>query len=222
VQAARRAPARERGDFLSLLGLDPARPVVCYAAAKADEAEPSFLDWLARELARRPEAPQLLVRPNPMDARAGAFAGLRDIPGAAVLTPRWEWLPERDWCCALPSDAPLWRACLEHCALSAGAASTVALEFAAWGKPTVNLGWGAATAYWAADFYTPAREGGWARRAASPPAFVEALIEEARRAKLVEPPFAGGLDAALDLLRQALRPLSAAAAAMPTREALSR
>ena len=156
--AVRRAPSMPRTAFCGALGLDPCRPIVLYATAANDDAEHGRLAWLADSLADMPARPQLLIRPNPMDNAGGAYAAIAQRPGVALLRPQWEWFRDREWNCPLPADLPWWRGALDHAAFAVTLPSTIALDFAAWGKPTVNLVWGRGAPLWGADGYAPIRE----------------------------------------------------------------
>ena len=155
--AVRRAPAMSRRDFCAATGLDPNRPIVCYATAASDPDEVSRLEWLTRSLSKLAGAPQLLIRTNPMCEDLAPYAALAHRPSVALLRPRWEWSRQRDWNCPLPEDLPWWRAALEHSAAALTLPSTIALDFAAWAKPSVNIAWGAGEAAWSAASYAGIR-----------------------------------------------------------------
>jgi hypothetical protein len=59
--------------------------------------------------------------------------------GVVVHRPAWEWNREQDWCCALASDLPVWVSTVKHASLNVSIPSTVTLEFAALGKPVLNV-----------------------------------------------------------------------------------
>lgn len=155
--AVRRAPGMPRRAFCEALGLSAARPILCYAASLSDPGEDDRLDWLARRLPELPGAPQLLIRANPMGADPDRYQALADRTGVAVLRPRWEWIQERDWNCPLPEDLPWWRATLEHCAAAITLPSTITLDFAAWGKPVLNIVWGPGASLWSSDRHAAIR-----------------------------------------------------------------
>ena len=152
--AVRRAAAISRRDFCQALGLDPSRPIVLYATAANDGEEPARVRGLADAFEHSDARPQLLIRTNPMDDADGAYAGLAVRPGVALLRPVWEWSRPDEWSCPLPEDLPWWRGALEHSAVGVSLPSTLALDCAAWGKPAVNLAWGAGAALWAHEAYT--------------------------------------------------------------------
>jgi hypothetical protein len=216
--AVRRGPAMSRGDFCQALGLDPRRPILCYATAMNDPEEAGRLDWLAGELPRLATAPQLVVRANPMCAGLDLYEALERRPGVAVQRPRWEWSRERDWCCPLPEDLPWWRATLEHSAAALTLPSTIALDFSAWGKPTVNIAWGPGRAPWRAESYSAIRRNPGALGAESPGHAldrIEALLREPPPLPLLRD---DPVSAALQLIQQACAP--AAAGKQPRSSAL--
>ncbi len=155
--AIRGAPWMSRRDFCAGLGLDATRPLLCYAAGAAEPDEPALVERLARSLAGLPQAPQLIIRTNPMCEDLASHEAVARLPGVAVLAPRWELSRERDWNCPLPADLPWWRGALEHCAVALTRPSTVTLDFAAWGKPAVNLVWGPGEPPWTAPSFAPIR-----------------------------------------------------------------
>jgi hypothetical protein len=146
-----------RRAFCEALGLCAERPIVCYAASLHDRDQSAQLDQLARRLPELAGSPQLLVRGNPMCADLRSLQAIEHQPGVAVLRPRWEWLPERDWNCPLPDDLPWWRATLEHCHAAITLPSTITLDFAAWAKPAVNVVWGPGAEMWKKDRYAAVR-----------------------------------------------------------------
>jgi hypothetical protein len=203
--AVRHAPAMSRADFCGRLSLDPDRPIVLYATAANDGEEAGRVTWLAERLQGMEGRPQLLIRSNPMDVSDGGYAAIAAREGVALLEPRWEWAREREWNCPLPADLPWWRGALEHAALAVTLPSTVALDLAAWGKPTLHVAWGRGAALWAGESYAAVRsvEG---VVAASDPEEAVARIGGLLQAppKLVAPE-RDPLEAALRLLRRAFQ-----------------
>ena len=171
--AVRRAPAMPRHELCDAVGLEPDRPVLCYAAAVGDPGEAACIARLVKLLARLPSGPQLLIRTNPMETDAAPYDALARRPGIAVLRPRWEWSRECDWCCPLPADLPWWRATLDHCDIAITRPSSITLDFAAWGKPAVNLVWGRGEELWSAPSYGKIRRLPGAYAAASAERAVE-------------------------------------------------
>jgi hypothetical protein len=200
--AVRRAAAMPRRDFCGALGLDPSRPIVLYATGANDEEEPARLHHLADALERMSARPQLLIRTNPMDDADGAYSSLAVRPDVALMRPLWEWSRSEEWNCPLPADLPWWRGALEHAAVPVSLPSTLALDCAAWGKPTVNLAWGRGAALWAEQSYETVKR--------NAPVVAAASLEDA--AALIgracaEPPekvdAADPAGAAVDLVREA-------------------
>ena len=201
--AVRRAPAMDRRAFCTALGLDPHRPIVLYAASANDDEEPDRVWSLAERLQSSPFQPQLLVRTNPMDDFDGAYATVAVRPGVALMRPVWEWVRAEEWNCPLPADLPCWRGALEHAAVAVSLPSTVALDFAAWGKPTVNLAWGRSAALWSAGGYAAVRRAApvvAAESLADAVARIEALLHAAPR----QTPVADPVEAAARLIGDAL------------------
>lgn len=122
------------------LGIDPARPYVCYTAGIAHHfpQEHRHVELVIRLLGELdlPERPQLVVRVNVKDTspemRALAERGLPD-----VIFPPVQWDRER----AIPrqEDLAVYSGLLRHAALGINAASTVSLELLAFDKPVINL-----------------------------------------------------------------------------------
>lgn len=170
LSALARAGLMDRSDFCRRLGLDPSRPIVCYSTARAGAIEEEPV-WVQRLWRRFQEMdclrPQLLLRTNPMD-EFDSFAALSSCAGVALLKPSWEWNPASDWCCPLEKDALMWASAIAHSALNVSAASTVTLEFAAFGRPVINPVLGSkAKELFDSDFYGEARRNGWAQAAST-------------------------------------------------------
>lgn len=166
--------------FCERLGLNPERPFICYTAAAptAQGNEESILACLldairCGDVARQP---QVVLRLNPMED-GSRFDSLRaNYPELVVERPEWEWNKRDDWCCALRSDMDLWLSTVVHSALNISIASTVTLEFAAVGRPVINVCFDLPDAqplersnrrFWEADFYRDVRESGYAAPAYS-------------------------------------------------------
>jgi hypothetical protein len=174
----------DRAVLCAKLGLDAARPFICYTAAApaAVRNEEYIVQALLRaiESIRLPGRPQVLLRLNPMEDGARFRALAERYRDLRVQKPVWEWDPHQDWCCALPQDSDLWLATVCHSALNVSIASTVTLEFGAVGRPVVNVCFDLPEAqpaaasnrrFWEADFYREIRESGVAV-----PAFSEAQL----------------------------------------------
>jgi hypothetical protein len=134
-----------------------------------------------------------------------AFAGLGQCADSALLKPRWEWDQSSDWCCPLQEDTLMWASAIRHSVLNVSVASTVTLEFAAFGRPVINPVFAAkANELFDSSFYGEARQNGWAQ-----PASTLSELEDLILQRLAEPTWpmqmAPRLDAttrALDLVRR--------------------
>ncbi len=185
LSALARTGTIDRSDFCQRLGLDASRPIICYSTARAGVVKQE-LGWMQRLWRRFQEIacarPQLLVRTNPMD-EFDAFAGLSQCADVALLKPIWEWDPSADWCCPHQEDGLIWASAIRHSALNVSLASTVTLEFAAFGRPVINPVFEAkAKELFDSSFYGEARGHGWAQ-----PASTWAELEELILRGLAEP-----------------------------------
>jgi hypothetical protein len=125
------------------LGLDSSRPFLCYTAAapaavlNEDEIVACILEAVKTGVISG--NPQVLLRLNPMED-GSRFNEIRSrYPNLVVQKPEWEWEPNKDWCCALENDVALWVAIVQNSALNVSISSTVTLEYAALGRPVVNV-----------------------------------------------------------------------------------
>jgi hypothetical protein len=193
----------QRSKFCGALGLDPARPIVLYATAANDPEEPARLNWLAGRLGAMEGAPQLLIRSNPMDASDRPYRALAAAPGVALLEPKWEWRPEQEWSCPLPEDLPWWRGALEHAALAVTLPSTIALDYAAWGKPAVLLAWGRGASLWGEPGYEAVRRTEGALTAWSPGEAAARIERVLRDPPKLPPQFGDSVGAAVRLAARA-------------------
>lgn len=171
----------DRTEFCRQVGLDPSSPIVCYSAASpsAIPREEALVEQVTRILRDWPKMakPQLVIRSNPMGGAERFEKIVRAEDGVALSLPAWQWERNHDWCCPLPEDLSIWRAIIEHSAVNVSAASTVTLEFALFGKPVLNLCFGAGgdaaqeaalRRLWSAPFYRSVREDSLATAALSP------------------------------------------------------
>jgi len=212
----------DRDEFCRKFGLDAARPIICYTAAApaAVRNEERIVEALleAIENGTIPHSPQLLLRLNPMEDGA-RFRGLgQRYRTLRVQKPLWEWSERQDWCCALPEDTELWRATVYHSAVNVSIASTVTLEFAALGRPVINICFdlpedqpasSSNKRFWDAEFYREVREAGAAAPAFSFPELVARIAEalEGRLRQTRPPtlfPVPSPVQAAADLIESAL------------------
>ena len=133
-------PSRIMGrvELCEALGLNPARPYVCYTAASpaAVVKEDRIVSFLLAAVADGSIRgnPQIVLRLNPMED-GSRFDTLRSLyPSLVVQKPQWEWQRDIDWCCPLESDITTWVGTVAHAALNVSVPSTVSLEFAALGN----------------------------------------------------------------------------------------
>lgn len=131
-------------DFCQKTGLSPNRPYICYSAAAphAVQEEEGVVAAILEAIknGKLPRTTQMLLRFNPMED-GSRFEYLRSsYPEELVIQkPQWEWLPELDWCCALPDDVRLWVSTVHYARVNVSIPSTVTLEFAALKKPVLNV-----------------------------------------------------------------------------------
>lgn len=177
----RSLPAMSRPLVAERLGLISRRTWICYsfAAPGAVTGEISTVRTFALALRRIPteRRPQLVLRENPM-APPGRLASLAaEIPEAVVFRPDWFFEPKMEWCCPSRSDSVIWPAFVRECALNVSIPSTVTLEFAAAGRPVINVCFDtvqgvtpgeSAARLWNAPFYQDIRESKIAQPARSP------------------------------------------------------
>jgi hypothetical protein len=136
------ALARPREELLGTLGLDPARPVVCFSGddEMTSPCDPVYLEDLAAALRKLPEPPQLLFRRAPTDV-SGRYAGvLARFPEIAVCDPAWR-AGEGDWTqvAPLPGDLGLLANVARHCDVVVNLGSTMGMDFAVFDKPAVYI-----------------------------------------------------------------------------------
>ena len=95
-----------------------------------------------------------------------AFLLIKDDPNLVIQKPEWEWMPEQDWCCPLPSDVPTWVFIVSNSLMNVSISSTVTLEFARLDRPVINVCFDLPVAleptlsnkrFWDADFYSDVR-----------------------------------------------------------------
>ena len=137
------APAVPREQFLARVGLDPARPVVCFSGddAATSPFDPAYLADLARAVRALPEPrPQILFRRVPTDPGDRYRPVLEAFPEIAVCDPAWR-AGEGDWTQAvpLPEDLGLLANVARHCDLVVNLGSTMGLDFAVFDKPAIYV-----------------------------------------------------------------------------------
>jgi hypothetical protein len=136
------ALARPREEFLGGLGLDPARPVVCFSGddEMTSPSDPVYLGDLARALRKLPEPPQILFRRSPADLSGRYAEVLARFPEIAVCDPAWR-AGEGDWTqvAPLPEDLGLLANVARHCGVVVNLGSTMGMDFAVFDKPAVYV-----------------------------------------------------------------------------------
>jgi hypothetical protein len=134
-----------RSVFLERLGLDPARPTVCFSGDDVSTSpyDPVYLSDLAAGLRELPPArrPQVLFRRCPVDVSGRYRDVLRRYPEIAVAEPKWTHEGHDDWTQVLPTpaDATLLANVVHHCDAVVNLGSTMAMDFAIVDKPAVYL-----------------------------------------------------------------------------------
>lgn len=139
---------RPREEFLRGLGLDPARPVVCFSGD--DEMTSPFDPAYLQDLASMPEPPQILFRRAPTDVSGRYGEVLARFPEIAVCDPAWR-SGEGDWTqvAPLPEDLGLLANVARHCDAVVNLGSTMGMDFAIFDKPAVYVA------------YNPPEANGW-------------------------------------------------------------
>lgn len=145
----------DRMAFLSRLGLDPGRPVICFSGDDVTTSpfDPQYLADLAEALRAVPvgERPQILFRRCPVDTGERYGDVLRAYPEIVVSDPLWRHADD-SWERVMPTpeDVALLSNVVAHCDLVVNVGSTMAIDFAILGKPAVYL-----------NYNVPEAEGKW-------------------------------------------------------------
>lgn len=175
---------RSRAAFCASLGIDPARPIVCYSGGDTgtcpdDAHHLRLLLELVRD-GRLRARPQVVLRPSPVDDGRRYEAVRRDHPELCVAAPAWVHARPGDWSrvAPLPDDPALLANLAHHAAVNVNVASTMTLDFALHDRPVVNVAFDAtrppplgaplADLYYRDDHYRPVVELGAARLARTP------------------------------------------------------
>ena len=134
-----------RAQFLSGLGMDPARPVVCFSGDDLTTSphDPDYLEDLALAMRQAPpeRRPQVLFRRNPTDTSDRYKRVLEAYPEIFDVAPRWQNLSQNDWSKVVPSreDLHLLVNTVAHSDVVVNVGSTMAVDFAILDKPAVYL-----------------------------------------------------------------------------------
>jgi len=136
---------QSREAFLQSLGLDAARPVICFSGddVATSPFDPCYLGDVARALDQFSPAsrPQLLFRPCPTDGARRYRWVLEQHPQVILSPPLWTRLADGDWTQVVPArdDVALLVNIATHCDLVVNLGSTMALDFAINGNPAIFL-----------------------------------------------------------------------------------
>jgi hypothetical protein len=134
-----------REEFLRKIGLDPAKPVVCFSGDDITTSpyDPIYLADLAEALRMIPldRRPQILFRRCPADSSPRYRWVLERYPEIAVSDPLWVSHGEGDWTQIVPTmdDVALLVNVVQHCDLVVNVGSTMAMDFAILDKPAIYL-----------------------------------------------------------------------------------
>jgi hypothetical protein len=139
------ALALSRAEFCANVGADPTRPLICYAGEDVITApeNPAHLQMIC-DLARQGQIagrPQILVRPAPADDGRRWERVKADNPDIIWSPPRWRRQAGAGWERAIPTldDIRLLSNLVRHAACCVNMVSTMTLDFAIGGKPSVNI-----------------------------------------------------------------------------------
>ena len=141
-----------REEFLGELGLDPARPVVCFSGddVLTSPYDPVYLEDLAAAVAKipLPGRPQIVFRRCPVDWSGRYDDVLRRHPEIAVSEPLWQSYDATRWTQAVPTaeDISLLVNLVYHSDVVVNLGSTMAMDFAVYDKPGVFVAYNPASA----------------------------------------------------------------------------
>ncbi len=137
------AVRQPREVFCREVGLDPARPAICFSGCDVTSAahDPAYLADLARGLRTVPEAsrPQVLFRRSPADMSGRYQAALEAFPEIVVCEPRWYVDADDDWrqTVGTREDMGLLVNIVAHCDAVVSVGSTMGMDFALFDKPAI-------------------------------------------------------------------------------------
>jgi hypothetical protein len=143
---SRMAQEKPRSEFMSELGLETERPLLCFTAAsvRVVPEESKTVRGLCEAIAdgRIGGSPALLVRLNPTGSDPGYRALPDDFPFVRVTEPKWDHRPELPggrWQASEWEDTSQFANIILHSAMNISAASTVTLDFAVFDRPVVTI-----------------------------------------------------------------------------------
>jgi len=134
-----------REKFLQSVGLDPARPVVCFSGDDVTTSpyDQIYLENVAEALRAVPIAqrPQILFRRCPVDASNRYQSVLEKYSEIAISDPVWTSNNGGDWTGFIPTleDVALLVNVVNHSDVVVNVASTMAMDFAILDKPGIYL-----------------------------------------------------------------------------------
>lgn len=173
-----------REEFFARIGADPSRPLICYSGGDAgtcpeDQEHVRVLMELVRA-GRIEGAPQVIVRPVPVDDGARYARVRRDFPELIYCQPEWVHAEPGNWTRVIPTpeDVRFLANLTQHCDLNINLGSTMTLDFGIHDKPVVNIAFDVADPpvfglpvweyYYNFEHYRPVVQLGAARFARSP------------------------------------------------------
>jgi hypothetical protein len=134
-----------REELFSHLGLDPARPLICFSGGdtRTCPEDPQHLQALLElvESGQIHGRPQIVLRPTPVDEGTRYSRVAAAFPELVVAQPQWVHLNNGDWSdvIPMPEDIQLLANLTAHADLNVNMASTMTLDFAIHDKPVVNI-----------------------------------------------------------------------------------
>jgi hypothetical protein len=140
-----RSLVQPRKQFLTSLGLDASRPVVCFSGDDLTSSphDPVYLADLAGALRKIPatERPQILFRRCPVDMSDRYSRVLDEYLEIAKSDPLWFSSETNDWSQMIPTigDVALLTNVVQHSDLVVNVGSTMAVDFAVFGKPAIYI-----------------------------------------------------------------------------------
>ena len=134
-----------REQFLTSVGLDPSRSVICFSGDDLTSSpyDPVYLADLAGAMRKIPaeRRPQILFRRCPGDISKRYLPVLDQYREIATSDPLWLWSAHDDWSQVIPTigDVALLTNVVQHSDLVVNVGSTMAVDFAVFGKPAIYI-----------------------------------------------------------------------------------